>query len=221
MNETDNRISPGMPYKNEAANRIYDMLFCDNENLFRPDKKFISAYPWNILFSKKTDTAGLKKVIEDINIEPRIKLLACSRLLSSGIKPDRRELLGVVIEVGLEEGLDTLAAYRDGTARYINYSERMIFWDSPESDSKEIIDRLFQASENTLSKIGPWDKARLKFPAKGTARISFLVSDGLYFGQGSVDNFFSKNMSAPIIKYGSELMNYLIDKSSYHPDIWG
>lgn len=89
----------------------------------------------------------------------------------------------------------------------------MIFWDSPSAESNKIIDKLFKESEIILRQIGPWDKARLSFPEKGTVRISFLVSDGLYFGQGSVDNFFSEKMSAPVLKYGSKLMNFLIDRS--------
>jgi len=203
-----------MPYKSESSNRIYNMLFCDNNELFRPDKKFISVYPWNILFSMETDTSELKKIVEDIKIESRIKLLACNKLLLLGIMPENKELLGVIIEVGLAEGLDVLAAYRDGTARYINYSEKMVFWESPSSDSNKIIDNLFKESEIVLKQIGPWDKERLRFPAKGTVRISFLVSDGLYFGQGSVDNFFNEKLSASILKYGNELMTFLINNTT-------
>lgn len=211
---SENQDQCAMPYKSESSNRIYNMLFCDNNELFRPDKKFISVYPWNILFSMETDTSELKKIVEDIKIESRIKLLACNKLLLLGIMPENKELLGVIIEVGLAEGLDVLAAYRDGTARYINYSEKMVFWESPSSDSNKIIDNLFKESEIVLKQIGPWDKERLRFPAKGTVRISFLVSDGLYFGQGSVDNFFNEKLSASILKYGNELMTFLINNTT-------
>ena len=39
-------------------------------------------------------------------------------------------VLGVIVEVGLDEGLDVLASYQDGTARYINYTGKMILWGS-------------------------------------------------------------------------------------------
>lgn len=213
MKITYNLNSPGMPYKDEAANRIYEMLFCDNEDLYRPDKKFLTGYPWSVIYSNEYKPEELKKITIDDKNESRLKLLAYNKLRSNGNKVLEKELLGVIIEVGLDSGLDVLAAYRDGTARYINYSEKMIFWESPSADSNNITDKLFKESEITLRQIGPWDKARPGFPAKGTIRISFLVSDGLYFGQGSDDNFFNDELSAPILKYGNKLMNFLIDKS--------
>lgn len=213
MNNNDNFPAPAMPYSNESTNKIYEMLFCDNAVLFRPDKKYLNSYPWNILFSEVHDTDGLKKIIADGNAESRIKILACNKLLSEGLKPEKKELLGVVIEIGLAEGLDVLAAYKDGTARYINYTEKMIFWESPAEESDKIIEDLFRESEVVLKQIGPWDQNRLQFPATDNVRISFLVSDGLYFGQGGIDVFFNDQRSAPILKCGSELMNYLIDKS--------
>jgi hypothetical protein len=36
---------------------------------------------------------------------------------------------GVVLDVPIDDGLDTLAAYADGTARYINHSGRTIIWE--------------------------------------------------------------------------------------------
>jgi len=213
MKITYNLNSPGMPYKDEAANRIYEMLFCDNEDLYRPDKKFLTGYPWNVIYSNEYKPEELKKITIDDKNESRLKLLAYNKLRSNGNKVLEKELLGVIIEVGLDSGLDVLAAYSDGTARYINYSEKMIFWESPSADSNNITDKLFKESEIVLKQIGSWDKERPRFPAKGTIRISFLVSDGMYFGQGSDDNFFNDELSAPILKYGNKLMNFLIDKS--------
>lgn len=213
MIKKDNSPSPAMPYSNDSTNRIYEMLFCDNTELFRPEKKFLDSYPWNILFSEANDDNGLKEIIADSNTESRIKILACNKLLSEGIKPEKKELLGVVIEIGLKDGLDVLAAYKDGTARYINYTEKMIFWESPAEESNKIIKDLFRESEIVLKQIGPWDKQRLQSPATDNVRISFLVSDGLYFGQGGIDVFFNDQRSAPVLKCGSGLMNFLIDSS--------
>lgn len=213
MIKNDNFPAPAMPYSNESTNRIYEMLFCDNAELFRPDKKFLNSYPWDILFPEVNDTIGLERILDDDNTESRIKILACNKLISEGLKPKKKELLGIVIEIGLKEGLDVLAAYKDGTARYINYTEKMIFWESPAEESNKIIDDLFRESEIVLKQIGPWDKKRPECPATDIVRISLLVSDGLYFGQGGIDVFFNDSRSAPILKCGSELMNFLIDRS--------
>lgn len=214
MIRTDNLNPTELPYGNESSNRIYEMLFCDNTEFFRPEKKFESVYPWNILFSNKYLTDELLKITSDSGLESRIKILAYNKLLSSGFKPAKKELLGIIIEVGLAQGLDVVAAYRDGTARYINYTERMIFWDSPVAESNNIIDHLFNESEIVLKQIGPWNKARLKYPGEGMVRISFLVSDGLYFGQGASETFFNERLSRSIMKYGSVLMTFLINISN-------
>lgn len=213
MNNNDIFPSPAMPYKNESTNRIYEMLFCDNLELFRPDNENLNSYPWNIMYSEVRDKTGLNNILKDNDTESRVKLLACNKLISEDLKPEKKELLGVVIEIGLAEGLDVLAAYKDGTARYINYTEKMIFWESPAEESNRIINDLFRESEIVLKQIGPWDKKRLECPGTGNVRISLLVSDGLYFGQGGIDVFFKDKLSSPILKCGSELMNYLIDKS--------
>jgi hypothetical protein len=39
-------------------------------------------------------------------------------------------------------------------------------------------------SQPIVERIGPWDKPRRPPPPKGSVRMTFLVSDGLYFGGG-------------------------------------
>lgn len=202
-----------LPYSNEATNRIYELLFCDNAEIYRTENAFKNIYPWNILFFVKTATKELLKITEDEQAESRIRLLAFNKLLSEGYSVNKKELLGVVIEVHHESGPDTLAAYKDGTSRYINYSGRVIIWESPEQISGELINNLFRVSDEVIKQIGPWDKERLQYPSAGMVRISFLVSDGLYFGQGPINDFFNDPMSAPVLHAGTALMNFLINTS--------
>lgn len=69
-------------------------------------------------------------------------------------KSDKKELLGVIVEVGLNEGLDVVAAYQDGTARYINYTGKMVVWETTTPASAKLTKELFSQSESILSKIG-------------------------------------------------------------------
>jgi hypothetical protein len=51
-------------------------------------------------------------------------------------QPDQARLvLGVAAEMPVRKGHDLLAAYRDGTARYLNYSGKAVIWDD-HSDSR-------------------------------------------------------------------------------------
>jgi hypothetical protein len=120
--------------------------------------------------------------------------------------------MGVVIEVGMENGLDTLAAYVDGTARYINQAEKMIVWEAPSDLSQKLIDDLFTASANVVKQIGPWEKKRLAQPANGNIRLNFLVADGLYFGQGPLDVLSKDPIGAPVIQAATQLLIFLTEQ---------
>jgi len=199
---------------NGAANQIYELLFCDNIELYKNNHQKPAGYPWNILFADKTDPSELKKMIADKNLESRVKILACNRLHQLGEKIDKKELLGVIVEVGFDGGLDVLAAFGDGTARYINQSGKTIIWETTTKESKELTSDLFEKSYRVVSKIGPWHEKRRPRPKAGVVRITFLVSDGLYFGEGPADAHFNDAMAGPALASAAELIKYLMDKAS-------
>jgi len=205
------------PYADEAANSIYRLLFCDQISLFNPDPSTSADYPWNTLFASEPDPKGLQKIVFDDQVESRIKLLAYDAMRRHALPIEEKELLGVIVEVGLEEGLDVLAAYQDGSARYINYTGKMILWDVPDKASAEITAQLFMAGLNIVHRIGPWTEPRRPHPAAGTVRISFLVSDGLYFGEGPINVLFNDALAAPALSSATALMQYLTGKVEKAP----
>ena len=200
------------PYPDDATNTIYELLFCDNINLYKSDASRSPDYPWNILFATAPDPIGLQKIVFDDQMESRIKLLAYDAMRRHGLPIEEKELLGVIVEVGLDEGLDILASYQDGTARYINYTGKMILWDAPDKLSAEITAQIFRDSLNIVHRIGPWTNPRRPHPATGTVRISFLVSDGLYFGEGPINVLFNDALAAPALASATAMMQYLTGK---------
>lgn len=205
------------PYKDTATNLIYNLLFCDNIELFKANTKAPFAYPFDILFSENSTVADLQKVIDDINFDSRLKILAYNQQLSKGHKSDKKELLGVIIEVRLDNGLDVLASFRDGTARYINATGEMIIWEMTDETSNKLTQDIFVKSQEILKKIGVWDKPRRPHPKKGTARITLLISDGLYFGEGPIDILFNDPLASPALSSGTELMRYLTENAASSP----
>ena len=205
---------PKGPYRKEALNDLYELLFCDNIDLYKSNVRDASGYPWNILFSDTANASDLQQIIDNEQTESRLKLLAYHRLRTAGHTPSKTELLGIVVEVGLDIGLDVLASFRDGTARYINQSEHMLVWETKDEQSETLTKQLFMAGEAILPEIGPWPHARKLYPAKGHARISFLVSDGLYFGEGSIDSLFNDVLGKPALTAATELMLYLTRRYS-------
>jgi len=201
------------PYKDAATNLIYELLFCDDINLYKSNHRQPVNYPWDVLFSDIANTSDLQKVIADSNTESRVKILAYNKLIANGQKADKKELLGVIVEVGLDRGLDVLASFSDGTARYINQMGGIIIWEAHDNTSSFLTKKLFDNSFEVVKQIGPWDKPRRPRPPKGNVRITFLVSDGLYFGEGPMNVLFNDPLAAPALVSAMELMKYLMEKS--------
>ena len=201
------------PYKDTSTNLIYNLLFCDNIDLYKNSTKSPYTYPFDILFSETSTISDLQKIIDDSSSDSRLKVLSYNRQLANGHMPDKKELLAVIVEVGLDNGLDALASFNDGTARYINQTGNILVWETTDEKSKELTQDLFLKSQNIINQIGVWDKPRRPAPTKGNVRITFLVSDGLYFGEGPIDVLFNDPMAGPALTSATYLMKYLTEKS--------
>lgn len=202
------------PYKDGSANLIYELLFCDNPDLYKSNAQQPYSYPFDILFTETSSAMDLQKIIDDTTLDTRTKLLAYNRQSVSGYQPVKKELLAVIVEVGLDQGLDVLASFRDGTARYINQSEKILIWETTtDTKANELTTELFLKSQNVVNQIGPWDKPRLRHPSMGKTRISFLVSGGLYFGEAPTDVLFNDELAAPALMAATHFMQYLMEKS--------
>lgn len=215
LKKTTAQIEPSItPYRDSATNLIYNLLFCDNLNLYKEKTPQPYTYPLDILFAENSSVIELQKIIDDPVADPRVKLLAYNRQLSSGHKPGKKELLAVIVEVGLDDGLDVLASFKNGTARYINQTGKVLVWETTsDKTSNELTNDLFLNSQNIVNQIGVWDKPRRPQPAKGNVRITFLVSDGIYFGEGPMNVLFNDPMGKPALTKATELMKYLTETS--------
>jgi hypothetical protein len=200
------------PYHSDSINQIYDLLFCDDVELYR-STTVASHYPWTEIFRDDVTDSELQNVIDDPQLESRQKLLAANKLHERGNPLPGRRIFGVIVEVGLEEGLDVLAAYEDGTARYINYSEKLIVWDVQTTESNQLVVDLFLAARKVVDRIGPWDRERLPPPKTGNLRMTFLVSNGLYFGEGSYKVLAKDSLGGPVFNRAAKLMSHLVNSS--------
>ncbi len=199
---------PVQPYRNDGLNKVYELLFCDNIARYRQDPR-PTGYPWAVLLEEASTPDQLQAVAADKTLEARQRLLAYHRLAASGSFIDHREILGVVVEVGLPGGLDVLAAFSEGGARYLNQAEKLLVWETQTLESRQLLDQLFAASLTVVNQIGKWDQPRRPFPPNGRVRLTFLVSDGLYFGEGPFEVLQADPMGGPVIAAATQLMAYL------------
>lgn len=141
-------------------------------------------------------------------LDTRLTLWTWNGLRELGEKPSpkiAREVLGVVIEVPVKNGYDTLAAYADGTARFLNFSGTGIFWDVPDEKIKTLIQQFINASIPAAAKAQP--RTTLALPKSG-AQLTLLTRSGLYV---------IAQPPAPVINAGGALMVELVARNQAQP----
>lgn len=152
----------------------------------------IERYPWVLMAAAhvklKMDEAAeagrLLRAVTLISNEARLRLWAWHNLRQLGKYPSpdlARQVLGAVIEVPFEDRLDVLAAYADGTARYINHQGGMIVWDRVD----EIITPLVMNVIREALPFGAPQEDRLEEHIPGDqVRLSVLTPGGIHVWQG-------------------------------------
>ena len=163
----------------------------------------------------------LHQILKIPKLESRVYLQAWHSLRELGEEPPRaieKEVLGVVVEVGMRRGLDLISAYSDHRARYFNYSGAGILWDRPDDSLDEVIDDLLKQGAGVVQIIAPWRHPRPPEPTKGNARINLLTPNGMHLGQGPVDALNSDPMGGAILASAFRLMQRLIDLKELKKD---
>ena len=165
--------------------------------------------PWS-RFGDPT-AANLHAVLDTQGLESRHYLEAWLGLRALG-ETAPATLYGVVLDVPVDGGLDTLAAYADQSARYLNHSGAAIVWDRDDAAIAALVDAVLQAGRPLLALAGVWDGSRPPVPTD-TARVSLLCADGLHFGQGPSGPFMGSAEGSPVFGAGAALMEALIERA--------
>jgi hypothetical protein len=206
------------PYRDKGCNSIYNMVFCDMPQVFRAALDNKPEGDWATLLAKVPLAPALNQIADDPAQETRMRLLAFNRLRELKQPVPEKQLMGVIIEVGMEEGLDMLAAFPDGRVRYINHKEKMSVYEPVPNAWMATVRRLMQASQEVVDRIGPWPHARIAPPTTGMIRMSFLSSDGLYFGQGAIAFMENDEVAKPVIHAGVALLKLIAAADAKNED---
>jgi hypothetical protein len=201
---------------------IRDTLFGDAPMNKWPADSAVKGEPWESLIrarsaaqaGRTTEAVALwTKIANTPGLESRHTLQAWNFLRTAGVSaPSTRakELLGVVIEVPMEQGLDLLAAYPERTARYYNYSGAGVVWERPNDSLDAPIENLLKSASRILQAIGPWDKVRPPAPRAGNLRINILSPAGLHFGEGPFGALATDPLAKPTVDAAIALMQQLV-----------
>jgi hypothetical protein len=147
-------------------------------------------------------------------LEPRHYLQAWTFLREHGERPSpdvAKQVLGIVVEVGLPAGLDLLAVYADRSARYYNHAGGGVVLERADGSLAELFDALLAAAADVVARIGPWDEARPWPPPRSHTRLSFLTPSGLHFGEGPSDVLQGDPLAGPVLRGATAVMTELAE----------
>lgn len=199
------------PYGRSDVDFMYNLLFCDDIDLFRNPTLDGDPGPWPVLLADPPDTAALMAFAAADGNEGRLRALAYNRLREAGVAIPVKQLLGVIVEVPLEQGLDVLAAFSDGGVRYLNQSGKIAVFEGDGTPVADLAKDLLEAARPVVEQIGPWEEPRPPPPVAGNVRITFLVSDGLYFGEGPFGALQADAMAGPVLSTAAALLRKAVD----------
>jgi hypothetical protein len=168
---------------------------CDVDDWPAEDSE-TTGEPWQTFDSARTalhrgDTHEAERLWRAIatmpGIESRHVLQAWHFLRSIGVSPEddvSKIALGAVAEVAVPQGHDLLAAYQDGSVRYLNFSGAVAVIDAPLRAVQAPAREMLSIGEAIARAIGPWEGPLPEAPG-GHSRISVLTPPGPHFGQGA------------------------------------
>lgn len=159
-----------------------------------------------VIAGKKLEAVGvLRDVLELPQLETRTVLWVWSGLRELGEKPESKwafEVLGVVVEVPSGGAYDTLAAYVDGSARYLNFSGKAIFWDAPDPQINQLC--LAMVGSSFSPDLKTKSRTNLALPKSGT-QSTLLTRSGPFVTIGLAPN---------LLRIGGALVQELIKRAS-------
>jgi hypothetical protein len=150
-------------------------------------------------------------------LESRHALQAWHFLRQAGQPPaaDRATLvLGVAVEMPVRKGHDLLAAYRDGSARYLNYSGKAVIWeDHSDARIQAAITGWLTAGQVIADAIGVWDQPSLPpLPAR-QARLMMLTPGGHRFGQAPAAALSQDPKAGPFLTAATSVLQLITSRA--------
>lgn len=150
-------------------------------------------------------------------VESRHLLQAWHFLRSVGIQPDGSiagVVLGVVVEVTVGGAHDVLAAYADGSVRYLNHAGGATILDDLPPGVAPRVPPVLAAGQALADQLGPWAEPDIPDLPVGQMRLTMLTRGGPRFGQGPDAVLGSDPLAGPLLGAATELMVAVVDATT-------
>jgi hypothetical protein len=202
------------PYGKEETDFFYNQLFGDDYTLFQPRDNQPAEGLWKTLLNARASSASLKKIAEDTKAPSIQRVIALGRLRRKGTTVKPAQTLAVIVESGEDDGMDTLAAYADGTVKFINAEGTVSHMDGTHPPILKKIAALMEMGQELSKRMEAWSGPRLAPPITQMVRLTFIATDGYFFGQGPIRMLAKDEAGGPIIKQASSVFSAIIEREN-------
>jgi hypothetical protein len=165
---------------------------------------------------------SLQQVLAMPNTEARVRLWAWKGLRDLGERPSAEianEVHGIVCELNNEEGVGTIAAYADGSIRWIGGKGNVTVWDAPDGDAEinRLVNELLKSSEPLVNNAPATDKHKTPEPELDHFRVSILTFGGIHTVESFGPDIDEKHALAPALVASAKLVEAVSKKSQAQP----
>jgi hypothetical protein len=130
------------------------------------------------------------------------------------LEPTAKKVLGVVAEMAVRKGHDLLAGYVDGSARYLNYSGKLIAWEYRDTaEVRKAIADWIAVAKLIAERTSPWTEPSLPALPKKHSRMVMLTPGGVHFGQGPSVELLRSEWGHYFFGTGQHVQQLLIDRA--------
>jgi hypothetical protein len=119
-------------------------------------------------------------VADNPDFETRVRLWAFTALRKTGYQATAlqgADVLGFVVEVPMEGSKDTLAAYADGSIRFVGYKDNIVIRE-PKDETKPLVEDMLSKAQPLLA-VPPAPRSRAPIPVD-RVRLTALSAMGLH-----------------------------------------
>jgi hypothetical protein len=187
----------------------------------------VTGEPWasferaqQLVRANQVDAAAAiwRQIAATEGLESRQTLQAWHFLRQAGFAPPAdltKLVLGAVAEMPVKGAHDLLAAYRDGTARYLNHSGQAVVWeDRSVTPIQAAINDWLVRAQAVANATGPWDKPALPLVPAGYARVMVLTPGGPHFGQGPAAALQGDPMAGSFLAAATSLLQLIAARAT-------
>ncbi|MCL2633141.1 MAG: hypothetical protein FWD34_01360 [Oscillospiraceae bacterium] len=173
---------------------------------------------------KAGNETELKRLFNNLSddIEPRQLYAYCKLLNGNGLGHIRQkrsnELYGVVFQIGLQNGIETLAVYPNREGWYINYTGGAIKL-NPLSENEDrlginpLIDALFETAVKTVPGFELPDNNHIPDIITGNLRINLLTGKGLFSAESALNAIVNTSSAGEMFNLGTKILQRLVAMS--------